>query len=182
MNKEKKLLKILEQFKSQLSGEEIAFIDNLAEKGESIKEAWDTVDSDYHLFTDGAAEFDDNYKPINAAIGGLLKKGDKVIFSFAENIGSGRTNNEAEYLALIKGVQECIEHKIDDVNIYADSELVVNQVNGKYKLKDSKMIKLHGKVVKLCSKLQSWNISHIVREKNTEADDLSKKGLKKIKR
>ena len=58
----------------------------------------------HQLYTDGAAEFDDNYKPINAAIGGLLKKGDKVIFSFAENIGSGRTSNEAEYLALIKGI------------------------------------------------------------------------------
>ena len=133
----------------------------------------------HQLYTDGAAEFDDNYKPINAAIGGLLKKGDKVIFSFAENIGSGRTSNEAEYLALIKGIQECIEHKIYDVNICADSKLVVNQVNGKYKLKDPKMIKLHGEVVKLCSKLQSWNISHIIREKNTEADDLSKKGLRK---
>ena len=66
----------------------------------------------YQLYTDGAAEFDDDYKPINAAIGGLLKKGDKVIFSFAENIGRSRTNNEAEYLALIKGIQECIEHRI----------------------------------------------------------------------
>jgi len=63
--------------------------------------------------------------------------------------------------------------------MYADSKLVVNQVNGKYKLKDPKMIKLHGEVVKLCSKLKSWNISHVVREKNTEADDLSKKGLRK---
>ena len=116
----------------------------------------------HQLYTDGAAEF----KPINAAIGGLLKKGDKVIFSFAENIGSGRTSNEAEYLALIKGIQECIEHKIYDVNICADSELVVNQVNGKYKLKDPKMIKLHGEVVKLCSKLQSWNISHVVRKEH----------------
>ena len=138
------------------------------------------INSESHqLYTDGAAEFDDDYKPINAAIGGLLKKGDKVIFSFAENIGSGRTNNEAEYLALIKGIQECLEHGIYNVNICADSELVVNQVNGKYKLKDPKMIKLHGKAIKLCSKLKSWNISHVVREKNTEADGLSKKGLRK---
>ena len=138
------------------------------------------VSSESHqLYTDGAAEFDDDYKPINAAIGGLLKKGDKVIFGFAENIGSGRTSNEAEYLALIKGIQGCLEHEVYDVSIYSDSKLVVNQVNGKYKLKDPKMIKLHGEVIKLCSKLQSWNISHVVREKNTKADDLSKKGLRK---
>ena len=138
------------------------------------------ISSESHqLYTDGAAEFDDDYKPINAAIGGLLKKGDEVIFSFAENIGSGRTSNEAEYLALIKGIQGCLEYEVYDVSICADSKLVVNQVNGKYKLKDSKMIKLHGEVIKLCSKLKSWNISHVVREKNTEADDLSKKGLRK---
>ena len=138
------------------------------------------INSESHqLYTDGAAEFDDDYKPINAAIGGLLKKGDEVIFSFAENIGSGRTSNEAEYLALIKGIQGCLEYEVYDVSICADSKLVVNQVNGKYKLKDSKMIKLHGEVIKLCSKLKSWNISHVVREKNTEADDLSKKGLRK---
>ena len=179
MSEEKKLLKILEQFRDQLSDKEVAFIDNLTREGESVEESLDTTDSDFNLFIDGAAEFDDDYKPINAAIGGLLKKGDKVIFSFAENIGSGRTSNEAEYLALIKGIQGCLEYEVYDINICADSKLVVNQVNGKYKLKDSKMIKLHGKVIRLCSKLKSWNISHVVREKNTEADDLSKKGLRK---
>jgi len=176
MNEEKKLLKILkilERFRNQLTGNENKFLDHLKSNSD-INEKFS-----YHLFTDGAAEFDNNYKLINAGIGGLLKRGSKIIFTFAENIGSGRTNNEAEYLALIKGVKLCIEHNIYDIDIFSDSELIVNQVNGKYKIKDPKMIKLNKRVQKLISKLNSWNISHILRDNNIEADMLSKEGLYK---
>ncbi len=178
MSKEKELLKILEQFRGQLSDKEIAIVDDISKKGESIKKAWDTIDSDYSLFIDGAAEFDEDLKPNNAGIGGLIKKGDELIYSFSENIGI-RTNNEAEYSALIKGIKACLDHKIYHINIFSDSELVVNQVNGKYKLKDPKMIKLHAEVAKLCSELESWTISHVPREQNEEADHLSKIGLTK---
>ena len=178
MSKEEKLLKILEQFRNELSDKELAFIDDLNNEGESIKKASDSTDSDYSLFIDGAAEFDEDLKPNNAGIGGLIKKGDELVYSFSENIGI-RTNNEAEYSALIQGIQACLDHKIYHVDIFSDSELIVNQVNGKYKLKDSKMIKLHAEVTKLCSELESWTISHVPREQNEEADHLSKLGLRK---
>ena len=178
MIEEKKLLKILEQFRDQLSDKEVAFIDNLTRERESIEESLDTTDSDFNLFIDGAAEFDEDLKPNNAGIGGLIKKGDELIYSFSENIGI-RTNNEAEYSALIKGIKACLDYKIYHINIFSDSELVVNQVNGKYKLKDPKMIKLHAEVAKLCSELESWTISHVPREQNEEADHLSKIGLTK---
>ncbi len=178
MSKEEKLLKILEQFRNELSDKELAFIDDLNNEGESIKKTSDSTDSDYSLFIDGAAEFDEDLKPNNAGIGGLIKKGDELVYSFSENIGI-RTNNEAEYSALIQGIQACLDHKIYHVDIFSDSELIVNQVNGKYKLKDSKMIKLHAEVTKLCSELESWTISHVPREQNVEADHLSKLGLTK---
>jgi len=178
MNKEKKLLQILERFRNQLSDKEIAFIDDLSKKTKSVRDVWDSLDSEYSLFIDGAAEFDEDLKPNNAGIGGLIKKGDELIYSFSKNIGI-RTNNEAEYSSLIEGIKACLDHEIYHVNIFSDSELIVNQVNGKYKLKDSKMIKLHAKVVKLCSDLESWTISHIPREKNAAADELSKEGLTK---
>ena len=178
MSKEEKLLKILEQFRNELSDKELAFIDDLNNEGESIKKASDSTDSDYSLFIDGAAEFDEDLKPNNAGIGGLIKKGDELVYSFSENIGI-RTNNEAEYSALIQGIQACLDHKIYYVDIFSDSELIVNQVNGKYKLKDSKMIKLHAEVTKLCSELESLTISHVPREQNVEADHLSKLGLTK---
>ena len=96
MSEEKKLLKILEQFRNQLSDKEIAFIDELNKEVEPAKEALDSLDSEYNLFIDGAAEFDEDLKPNNAGIGGLIKKGDELVYSFSENIGI-RTNNEAEY-------------------------------------------------------------------------------------
>ena len=153
MSKEKKLLKILERFRNQLSDKEIVFIDNISKNVESVKDTWDVLDSDYSLFIDGAAEFDKDLRPNNAGIGGLIKREDEFVYSFSENIGI-RTNNEAEYSALIQGIKACLDHKIYHINIFSDSELIVNQVNGKYKLKDSKMIELHAEVKKLCSKLQ----------------------------
>ena len=82
------------------------------------------VNEEYSLFTDGACEFDNDYKPINAGIGGVIKLKNKTLFSFSENVGV-KTNNEAEYLALIEGVDLCIKNNISDVLIFADSELVV---------------------------------------------------------
>ena len=63
MSKEEKLLKILEQFRNELSDKELAFIDDLNNEGESIKKTSDSTDSDYSLFIDGAAEFDEDLKP-----------------------------------------------------------------------------------------------------------------------
>ena len=178
MNKEKKLLQILERFRNQLSDEEIAFIDECSKEMKPIKEEGNSLDSEYSLFIDGAAEFDKDLRPNNAGIGGLIKREDEFVYSFSENIGI-RTNNEAEYSALIQGIKACLDYKIYHINIFSDSELVVNQVNGKYKLKDPKMIKLHAEVTKLFSQLTSWTISHIPREQNKEADELSKEGLVK---
>tara|TARA_B100000965_G_C19585920_1_gene755751 strand:+ start:1546 stop:2076 length:531 start_codon:yes stop_codon:yes gene_type:complete len=173
-NNEKKLIKILDRFRDKLSDKEITLIDSLFESGDDIKDSWNNSHSSFELFTDGASQLDKN----NAGIGGLLKSGGDTIFSFAENVGDC-TNNEAEYLALIRGIEMCIEHKIVHVNIFSDSELIVRQINGDYKVKNERMIKLHSKVLDLCSMLTEWSISHVMREKNMEADLLSKEGLEK---
>jgi len=174
MDNEKKLIKILERFRDKLSDKEIQLIDNLFESADNAKDSWNNSDSAFNLFTDGASQLDKN----NAGIGGLLKNGNETIFSFAENVGDC-TNNEAEYLALIRGIDLCIKHKILHVNIFSDSELVVRQINGEYKVKNERMIKLHSKVLDLCSVLNQWSLSHVMREKNMEADLLSKEGLEK---
>ena len=116
MKNEKKLIKILERFRDKLSNDEIDLIDNMFELGSSTKNLWNNNESTYSLFTDGASQLDKK----NAGIGGLLKSGEETIFSFAENVGDC-TNNEAEYLALIRGIELCIEKKILDVNIFCDS-------------------------------------------------------------
>ena len=174
MNNEKKLIKILERFRDKLSDKEIALIDSLVKLPNTVQDSVSSSDMSYKLFTDGASQLDRN----NAGIGGLLKSGQEIVFSFAENIGDC-TNNEAEYLALIRGIELCIKNKILDVEIFCDSELIVRQVNGDYKVKNERMIKLHAKALDLCSMLGKWSVSHVLRDKNMEADLLSKEGLTK---
>ena len=92
-NKNKKISSILEKYKSSFSKEDLSSLENLLSDDLQSKKS-------YNLFTDGACEFDGDYKPVNAGIGGLLKMDNNIIFSFSENIGK-KTNNEAEYLSLI---------------------------------------------------------------------------------
>ena len=174
MNSKEKLIKILERFRDELSDKEIALIDSLVDLPNTIQDPVISSDIPYRLFTDGASQLDKN----NAGIGGLLKNGQEIVFSFAENIGDC-TNNEAEYLALIRGIELCIKNNILDVEIFCDSELIVRQVNGDYKVKNERMIKLHAKTLDLCLMLGKWSVSHVLRDKNTEADLLSKEGLTK---
>ena len=168
-NKNKKISSILEKYKSSFSKEDLSSLENLLSDDLQSKKS-------YNLFTDGACEFDGDYKPVNAGIGGLLKMDNNIIFSFSENIGK-KTNNEAEYLALIKGIEICVESNFLNISIFLDSELVVKQINGDYKVKNDRMSILHKKTHELLSNLKSWKIIHILRDKNVEADELSKEGL-----
>ncbi len=170
-NKNKKISSILEKYKSSFSKDDLLKLENLLSDDLQSKKS-------YNLFTDGACEFDDDYKPVNAGIGGLLKIDNKIIFSFSENIGK-KTNNEAEYIALIKGIEICVESNILNISIFSDSELVVKQINGDYKVKNDRMSKLHKRTHELLSELKSWKVVHVLRDKNVEADELSKEGLSK---
>ncbi len=125
------------------------------------------------LYVDGAADLHSN----RAGIGGIIYKDDKEIFTFSEYIGKA-TNNEAEYRALIRGLKEVINLKTLSVDIYADSELIVKQINGKYKVKNERMLALHTKVMEIINELNKWTITHIPREKNAVADKLSKEGMR----
>ncbi len=167
----KKISEILEKYKSSFSKDDLFNLESLLSNDlGSIK--------NYSLFTDGACEFDDEYKPINAGIGGVIKSDEEILFSFSENIGV-KTNNEAEYLALIKGLNLCIDNEIIHINIFSDSELVVKQIKGEYKVKNERMGVLFKKTNELLSRFDFWKINHVLRDKNTEADELSKQGLSK---
>ncbi len=167
----KKISEILEKYKSSFSKDDLFNLESL------LSNDIGTI-KNYSLFTDGACEFDDEYKPINAGIGGVIKSDEEILFSFSENIGV-KTNNEAEYLALIKGLNLCIDNEIIHINIFSDSELVVKQIKGEYKVKNERMGVLFKKTNELLSRFDFWKINHVLRDKNTEADELSKQGLSK---
>jgi ribonuclease HI len=125
------------------------------------------------LYVDGAADLHTK----TAGIGGVIYRNGEELFSFSEYLDDS-TNNEAEYSALIQGLKELLNLRLLNANIYADSELIVKQINGEYKVKNDRMQVLHKEAMILFGKLNGWTLNHIPREKNSVADKLSKNGMR----
>ena len=127
--------------------------------------------STYKMYIDGAADLNTQ----TSGIGGIVYKGDEEIFTFSEYMHD-LTNNEAEYGSLIHGLKSLLRLSILNVIIYSDSELVVKQVNGEYKVKNDRMKKLHAETLSLLSNFQKWDLVHVLRGKNIVADKLATDG------
>ena len=126
------------------------------------------------LYTDGSSLGN----PGKAGVGIVIYNEDnKVIKRVAKFIGIA-TNNVAEYMALIYALEEALHLKARKVECFLDSELLVRQLEGIYKVKDSKLKLLYHQVRHLESFFENVNFHHIGREKNKEADKLAKKGAK----
>lgn len=125
------------------------------------------------LYTDGASRGN----PGNAGAGIVLFDSEENEL-LSRSIYLGKcTNNSAEYQALIAGLASALEAGCRTLNIFLDSELIVRQVQGIYKVKNEQLKPLHGQVKTLLTKFRSWEIRHIPREKNYRADDLANKGI-----
>lgn len=114
--------------------------------------------------------------PGPAAIGAVVKSGDKIS-NIACHIGFA-TNNIAEYKALIYGLEEAQRFKADSVEVWLDSELVLNQLLGKYRVKDLKLILLHKKAKELLQTFSCYVLKKATREENEQAHKLAFKALK----
>ena len=127
----------------------------------------------FSLFTDGGSRGN----PGPSAIGIVLKnKNGEVIYEASKYIGK-YTNNDAEYLALIQGLIIANEKKIKSIASYLDSELLVKQLNGEYKVKNERLQKLFTKVRNLENKFTKVSFTHVRREKNKRADELVNEAL-----
>jgi ribonuclease HI len=89
------------------------------------------------------------------------------------------TNNVAEYTALIKGLDKAKSLGIKRIKIYLDSELLVRQMNGIYKVKNKNLIPLWSRAKRIAEYFESCTITHVRRELNAEADALARQGVKK---
>ena len=119
----------------------------------------------YKMFCDGGSRNE------GAAIGIIVyDKDDNISLSHYEFIGIG-TCNIAEYISLYTGIKLLKEKSIKDVNIFMDSELVVKQMNKKWKCHNENIAKLNKMTLSLLNGIK-WTISWIPREKNKEADIL----------
>jgi ribonuclease HI len=87
------------------------------------------------------------------------------------------TNNVAEYQGLINGLLFALEHGARRVRVFSDSELVVRQVEGRYKVKHPAMVPLHRQATDLLRRFAQWSVTHVPRAQNKEADTLANRAL-----
>lgn len=124
------------------------------------------------LFTDGAARGN----PGPAGAGVVIEDANGMRLAGKHRWLGVKTNNEAEYLALIDGLKAIQEWKPDRVEIFMDSKLVVEQMNDRYRIKEARLKALHDEAKTLMARLQV-RVSHVEREKNRGADALANKAI-----
>ena len=125
------------------------------------------------LYTDGASRGN----PVPAAIGAVIKDGQgKVLARISKRIGR-TTNNQAEYRAVIAALEEAVRLGIAGVEVKSDSELVVKQINGRYRVKHPGLKPLYRQVRELQSLFQNCTVAPIPRRQNREADRLCNAAL-----
>ena len=131
------------------------------------------VNSSCSLYTDGASRGN----PGEAGAGAVLLDSRENELATRSMYLGRRTNNAAEYLALIIGLEAALETGCRDLNIFLDSELIVRQITGQYKVKNQQLKPLYDQVRELLNRLQTWKIRHVPREKNIRADKLANLGI-----
>lgn len=124
--------------------------------------------------TDGTAE----PNPGPAAIGAIIRdEQGKVMATISQSIGRA-TSNQAEYRAVITALETAIRLGARQVDLRSDSELVVRQLNRRYRVKAAALKPLYQQVKQLSGKLRGFTITHIPRQQNREADNLANIALK----
>jgi ribonuclease HI len=118
------------------------------------------------IYADGASRGN----PGKAAYGLIIHQPDKIL-RLGRYLGKA-TNNEAEYQALLAALKWASDHGVAKVTYYSDSKLVVEQINGRYKVKHPNLRGLFLEALALKRRVGEFNVFHIRRENNTEADDL----------
>lgn len=118
------------------------------------------------LYTDGGSR----HNPGPAAIGFILKTENGQVLRKGGKFLGQATNNEAEYRALLEGLRAAQEFRPRQLDCFLDSSLAVNQLNGKFKVKEARLRELIFAVKKLEAGFASIHYHYVPREKNQEAD------------
>jgi ribonuclease HI len=120
--------------------------------------------------------------PGPAGIGVQITDADgTVLAEIAEGLGE-TTNNVAEYTAAIEGLKRALELGGADVLLRSDSQLLINQLTGRYRVKTAHIVPLHQEVLALASKFDRIRFEHVRRERNTEPDRLANEGVDRMLR
>jgi len=124
------------------------------------------------LNIDGAARGN----PGPAGAGVVVWRGEKVFEEFCKYLGK-TTNNQAEYQALILALEQALELGAREVIVRSDSELLVKQVLGQYRIKNPELRSLFQKAAALMRRFDRFRIQHVPREQNAEADRMANRAI-----
>ncbi len=127
----------------------------------------------YIVHTDGAARGN----PGPAAIGVVIEDGEgRTVYEASRALGV-KTNNEAEYLALIAALEYLKDARAREADFRLDSELVVKQLKGEYRVKEPRLKLLHARATMLLNVVAKHTIRHVRRAENARADELANEAL-----
>ncbi len=125
------------------------------------------------VYTDGASRGN----PGPSAIGMVFyDSSDNILEEYGEKLGE-QTNNFAEYMAVMYSLEICLKNKVDSIDFYSDSQLMVRQMTGEYKVKAPQIKELFLQAQELKRKFQTVRFYHVRREFNKEADALANQAL-----
>ncbi|MHA1971927.1 MAG: ribonuclease HI family protein [Candidatus Hodarchaeales archaeon] len=122
-----------------------------------------------HIYTDGASRGNPG---LSASAFVFVKDG--TIFHKSCKVIGTKTNNEAEYQAVILALQEALKLGIKDIEMYSDSRLVIKQLNGEFRVNKRHLQLLKNKIQSLCDKFDSVKFVHVRRTNDwvSKADEL----------
>ena len=124
------------------------------------------------IYTDGGARGN----PGPAGCSAVLTQDGKTLCGIGKYLGE-TTNNVAEYTGLLIALEKALEMQLKDVEVRMDSELIVKQMTGQYKVKNEGLIPLFQRAKTLSSRFSSFRIVHVRREMNKAADRLANKAM-----
>jgi len=154
----------------------VAYDDKVVVQGNRPADITAVVEGDgggrVHVYFDGASRGN----PGPAAVGWVLVSGDGIVAEGGERIGRA-TNNQAEYDALIRGLEVAADYGFDEAEIRGDSQLIVKQVTGAWDTNDPDLREKRVRARELLARFGDWSITHVPREVNDRADDLANEAL-----
>ncbi len=115
--------------------------------------------------------------PGPAAVAAVVATPDGEVIDRAAKVIGRATNNVAEYEAMLLGIERAAAAGACEVDLVGDSELIVKQVLGEYRVKDANLAELHKEVRAALTAFDRWSIRHVRREQNAEADRLVNQAL-----
>lgn len=131
------------------------------------------MEDQYTMYFDGCSKGN----PGVAGAGAVIYKNDVEIWSNSKYVGDKETNNVAEYTGILIGMNAALDQNIKNIHVKGDSQLVIKQMRGEYKVKSANLLQLYNQAKRLELNFDKITYEHVYRSDNKRADVLSNDGL-----